>query len=292
MRISIIGAGRVGRALGRLLHQADNVIVDVVCRSHRSAAAAARFIGAGNPQARDRARLSATDLILISTPDDNISNAVGLIADQRSRTGASVVLHTSGALDRTVLSALSDSGMSIGSCHPLQTFASASNAFALVRSTYFCLEGDQQAVRAARRLVRDVGARYFEIEAGEKATYHAAAVLASGGVVSLLSIACDLMVRSGLSEIKARRVLEPLVAGTIANIRATGHARALTGPVRRGDAGTVERNTMALAAIDQRWERLYRLLGQRALELAEQAGADRRQLAAVRRLLDYDPSSG
>jgi len=218
-------------------------------------------------------------LILICTQDDRIPNAIELVrrhasswagnhqGAHRDRRAPVAVLHVSGALSSRVLAPLKPLGFVIGSCHPLQTFESASRAAASIKRSYFCIEGDRRAVRIARRLVRDVGGRFFEIPEEQKELYHAAAVLASGGLAALLSISLEILGRCGLGEKEARRVLLPLVERTIANIEAVGPARAMTGPVRRGDLGTIRRNTRALAGVQPDWARIYKLLAQRSISL-------------------------
>jgi predicted short-subunit dehydrogenase-like oxidoreductase (DUF2520 family) len=268
-----------------MAREAGYDITDVVCRSRRSAVSAVRFIGAGKAQEAARARLSAADLLLITTPDDKIKDAVELVLNTAPKAGRKVALHTSGALASDALGLLPAHGFSIGSCHPLQAFESPARAIIHARASYFCIEGEARAVRAARRLVRQIGARYFEISTEMKSLYHAAAVMASGGVVALVSISLEMLARCGLTEAESKKVLLPLVEGTIANVRAIGPARALTGPVRRGDRGTVERNMKALAGIDSTWLELYRLLAARSMTLAEEAGLDERSLAQLRGLL-------
>jgi predicted short-subunit dehydrogenase-like oxidoreductase (DUF2520 family) len=260
LRISIIGAGRVGKTLGRLVREAGYEVGDVICRSRGSARRAARFIGAGRAQPFDGARLLPVDLLLISTPDDQIDQAVSLLQSNGDELKGAVVLHTSGALSSEALSPLADWRMSAGSCHPLQTFAVPARALALVRRSYFCIEGHPRAVRAARRLVRSIGARHFEVPTNMKPLYHAAAVLASGGVVSLLSVSLEALAHCGLDEKQSRKILLPLVEGTVENVREVGPVRALTGPVQRGDRKTIERNMEALARIDERWLQIYRSL--------------------------------
>jgi predicted short-subunit dehydrogenase-like oxidoreductase (DUF2520 family) len=268
-----------------MAREAGYDITDVVCRSRRSALAAVRFIGAGNAQGYARARLSAADLILITTPDDRINDAVELVSRNASRIEGCVALHTSGALTSEALSRLIPHGFSVASCHPLQTFESPARALSRAQSSYFCIEGEPEAVRAARKLVRRIGARYFEIPTEMKSLYHAAAVMASGGVVALLSISLDLLARCGLSEAESNKVLLPLVEGTVANVRAIGPARALTGPVRRGDAGTVKRNMKALASIDSNWLEIYRLLAARSLALAKESGMEEGPLKELLRIV-------
>lgn len=285
MKISIIGAGRVGQTLGRLARQAGYEVGEIVCRERRSALAASRFIGAGNPQAARRAQLSPSDLILISTQDDHIPDAIEIIERSSAALSRSVALHTSGALSSDVLRPLAARGLAVGSCHPLQTFESPTRALALIDKTYFCIEGEPRALRAARKFVRAIGARQFEIATDRKALYHAAAVMASGGVVALVSKSLEMLRQCGLSDAESRKVLLPLVEGTVANVRALGSALALTGPVRRGDVGTVARNIEAVSRFDSEWVEAYILLAEQAATLAESAGADKKKLAELRRLL-------
>jgi predicted short-subunit dehydrogenase-like oxidoreductase (DUF2520 family) len=289
LRITIIGAGRVGQTLGRLASQSGYDIGEVVCRSHRSAKAAARFIAAGNPQSARRARLSPADIILIATPDDHIKDAVKLITAAAQNFRRAVVLHVSGAVSSEILSPLVRLGFATGSCHPLQAFESPQSAVAKIQASYFCIEGAPRAVRAARQLVGRIGASHFEIATAMKSLYHAAAVMASGGVTALVSISIEMLSRCGLSDGEAARVLLPLVEGTIANVRAVGTARALTGPVRRGDAGTVERNMKALNETEQDWVDAYRLLSRRSIILAERAGTDKQALKKLQRILSVEP---
>jgi len=278
LRISIIGAGRVGRAIGRAAYLAGNEIGDVVCTSLSSAIAATRFIGAGTARESRDAALEPANLILISTQDDRIGMAVELVKRaaglanhpgwlESKRRYPVTVLHTSGALSSEVLRSLKPWGFVTGSCHPLQTFESARRSLATIKRSYFCIEGEPAAVRAARRLVRGIGGRFFEIPTAQKELYHAGAVLASGGLAALLSISLEILGRCGLSEEAAKRILFPLIEGTMANIQAVGPARAMTGPVRRGDEGTIKRNTRALSSVDQDWARIYKLLAKRSFTL-------------------------
>jgi len=285
LKISIIGAGRVGQTLGHLARKRGHRIGEVVCRSQKSARAAVKFIGAGTAQSVSRAQLSPADVIMISTPDDAVEEAVKLIAEQNANIKGTSVFHTSGAKSSSVLDALSQTGMSAASCHPLQTFQSAARAVTLISKTWFCIEGEPRATRAARRLVRDIGARYFEIDTAMKSLYHAAAVMASGGVTALLSISLEMLERTGLSKSQAKKALLPLTEATVANVRDVGPALALTGPVRRGDMGTVDLNMKATGDLDSQWLEIYRLLALRSLALANQAGADEQAIARLHSLL-------
>ena len=118
LKLSIIGAGRVGQTLGRLGLEAGYDIADVACRSRRSARIATAFIGAGTPQAASSGQLQAANVIFIATPDDRIGEAVQWIMDNARGIGRAVVLHTSGAVSSAALATLRESNFAVGSCHP------------------------------------------------------------------------------------------------------------------------------------------------------------------------------
>jgi predicted short-subunit dehydrogenase-like oxidoreductase (DUF2520 family) len=300
LRFTIIGGGRVGQALGRSAHRAGYEIGAIICRSRSSAEKAVRFIGAGVPQTVAKAKFSSADLLLVSTPDDRIGEAALAIChsyEESDRNTSSVtstkpfptarpvVLHTSGALSSDVLEPLRRRGFSTGSCHPLQTFEDPARAMRLISKSFFCVEGDRRAVTTARKLVRDIGGSSFQVPTEMKGLYHAAAVLASGGVVALLSICLEALAECGLPPGQALAVLTPLVEGTVDNVRELGPAAALTGPVRRGDVSTIRKNLDALARADCQWAELYRHLAQRSVLLAEQVGGPTENLSGIRAVL-------
>src|SRR5215470_11338526 len=154
--LALVGAGRVGRALGRRLHELGWKIGVVVTRSEASARRAVRFIGAGKPHGGLTRNLLASQVILIAAPDDAISG----IARDLARMGGEelrgkVALHTSGAQDSRTLAPLKEYGAAIGSMHPLQTFS----GFGVpdMEGKVFAVEGDAVAVKMARQIARALG---------------------------------------------------------------------------------------------------------------------------------------
>jgi predicted short-subunit dehydrogenase-like oxidoreductase (DUF2520 family) len=272
--VAIVGAGRVGRALGRLLAGAGYEISEVVARRARSAREAVAFVGAGRASSISALGRVDADVVIVATPDDEIARAAAALAALPGSFEGRVALHTSGSRGGAEeLGALKARGARVGSMHPLQSFSTAELGVERVRGSVFAVEGDPEAVRAARRIARDVGGRPVRLRAGAKALYHAAAVLASGGVTALLDMSLEAMRSAGLGEEEALAAALPLVRGTLANVEAEGAARALTGPHARGDEGTVARNRAALAALDPRTAEVYDLLGDRARELARRRGS-------------------
>jgi len=232
-------------------------------------------------------RLPPSGLLLITTPDDAISETAARLAlEIKERASGRVALHTSGALSSDELRSLREAGFSTGSLHPLVAVSEARAGALSLSRAFFCIEGERRAVSLARRIVRDLGARSFSVSRESKALYHGAAVTASGHMVALFDIATEMLTRCGLGEGEARAILIPLVESTLVNLNEQKPARALTGTFARADVETVRRH---LSAIRQEGMSdalaAYTLLGKRSLRLAQQRGADADSLEAILKLL-------
>lgn len=311
--VSIIGAGRVGTALGLALKAAGYRIELVVTKHASTARRAERLIGRGTLGLSARqlsrasrsqlARLNRSALILIATPDDMIAavadQLAGIFRSSPDRSGSKkagsqkeplpgirVAMHTSGALSSRVLQPLQRARCATGSIHPLVSISDSLYGAELLTQAYFSLEGDSKSRRVGRSLVRDLGGRSFTIQAGAKALYHAAALTASPNMVALFDIALEMLGRCGLSQSRARQVLLPLVESTLANLSTQDPRHALTGTFKRGDFATVRKHIAAMES-----ERLqdaitaYILLGRRSLLLAGNRSANHRGFDQIARLL-------
>ena len=243
--LAIVGAGRVGRALGRRLRELGWKIGVVVTRSEASSRRAVRFIGAGKPHGGLTRNVLVSSVILIATPDD----AVPAAARELARMGGEelrgkVVLHTSGAQDSRALAPLKEFGASVGSMHPLQTFSGV--GVPDLAGKVFAVEGDVIGVRAARQIARALGGSPVQIAAGKKVLYHAAAALAAGHVLALVEEATQLLVSLGIKRSEATRALLPLTRQVLDNFERVGPRAAWTGPLARGDYRIVESHLRAL----------------------------------------------
>lgn len=243
--LAIVGAGRVGRALGRRLKELGWKIGVVVTRSEASSRRAVRFIGTGKPHGGLTRHILLSQVILIATPDD----AVSAIACELARMGGEelrgrVVLHTSGAQDSRALAPLKESGASVGSMHPLQTFSGV--GMPELAGRMFAVEGDLVAVRAARQIARALGGSPVQIGVGKKVLYHAAAVLAAGHVLALVEAATQLLISLGMKRSEATRGLVSLTRQVLDNFQRVGPRAAWTGPLARGDYKIVESHLRAL----------------------------------------------
>lgn len=286
--VSIIGAGRLGTALARALSTVRDYRVEaVVTRKSRPANLPA---GTSKLTLRQLDKLPSSELLLITTPDDQINAAAQTLAQifqHRPLEKARVALHASGALSSAMLDSLRAANCAIGSLHPLVAVSDgAAGAHALFGARY-CIEGDAAARRAARRLVRALNGESLTIKTEQKALYHAAAVMSAGHLVALLDAAIEMLMACGLSERRARRLLLSLAASALHNLHGQPAAQALTGPFVRADYDVVRRHLAALHLFgDRNASDIYLALGQRELQLAARRRVAQSKLNMIARELD------
>jgi predicted short-subunit dehydrogenase-like oxidoreductase (DUF2520 family) len=257
--LAIIGAGRVGRALGRRLREQGWKIGAVVTRGEASARRAVRFIGAGRACAGMTWQILASPVILIATPDDKIA----VVAQELARIGekdlrGKVVLHTSGAMESGVLGALQGCGAAVGSMHPLQSFSGVS--VPSMEGKVFTIEGEPRAVRIARRIARALGGSPVRIAGSKKLLYHAAAAMAAGHVLAVEEAATQLLLSLGMKRSEAVRALLPLTRQVLENFERLGPQAAWTGPLSRGDFQVVRAHLDALKESPKEFARAYEAL--------------------------------
>jgi predicted short-subunit dehydrogenase-like oxidoreductase (DUF2520 family) len=267
--LAIIGAGRVGRALGRRLREAGWKIGAVVTRSEVSARRAVRFIGAGKSCAGMTRQVLASHVILIATPDDEIA----VVARELARIGEEelrgrVILHTSGAMDSGVLDSARRKGATVGSMHPLQSFSGV--AVPSLEARVFTIEGETQAVRVARRMARALGGSPVRIAGNKKLLYHAAAAMASGHVLAMEEAATQLLVSLGMKRSEAVRALLPLTRQVLENFERLGPRTAWTGPLSRGDYKVVRAHLDVLRESPMEFAQAYEALSCLAARLFAQ----------------------
>lgn len=270
--LAIIGAGRVGRALGRRLREEGWRIGAVVARSEASARRAVRFIGAGQAHAAAVRSILASQVVLIAVPDDEIAS----VAAELSRIGGEelqgrVVLHTSGALDSRVLDPVRECGANVGSMHPLQTFT-GKNVPSL-EGRVFAVEGDTRAMRVAQQIARSLGASPARIEGEKKVLYHAAAAIAAGHVLAVEEAATQLLISLGMVRREAVRALLPLTRQVLENFERLGARAAWTGPLSRGDYKTVAAHLHALRDSPEEIAAAYEVLNRLAARVLAQDAA-------------------
>jgi len=254
--LNIIGAGHVGRVLGRLL-QADGglAVQDVVARSDDSARKAAAFIGGGRPLA-GVAGIRPAAIYMLSVTDDQIEPACAALAAAVPLAGA-VVFHCSGALASDRLQAARAAGAHVASVHPIRSFADTQAVAAHFSGTFCGIEGDPEALARLTPALQAIGGRPVPIDPAAKTVYHAAAVFASNYLVTVLDAALRAYQAAGIPEPVARELARPLALESMENVFRLGAAPALSGPIARGDMATVARQQAAVTAWDAATGTLY-----------------------------------
>lgn len=243
MRIGVIGPGRVGTALARLLADRGYDVSSVSGKTPAHAASlAARLPSceATNPQTV----ADTCDLVFVTTPDVSITS----VADALSWRRGQGVVHCSGALPAAALAAVERHGALPGAFHPLQTLPDAHAAYANLPGSFIGIEAKEPLLGQLTRIAEALDCTWGFVTATARPTYHAAAVLVSNYTVALVHAAVELWQAIGESEQDALQALLPLLEGTARNLGRIGPKNALTGPLARGDWTTVQQN---LAAIDE-----------------------------------------
>ena len=272
MKVTIVGAGILGTSLGVLLHKAGYEIVAVCSRHMRSAQLAAGTIGQGQVVGDPGLAALGADLVLLCVPDRVIPSVSIQVASGGALRRGAIVAHCAGGLPARVLAGVSAAGAHRGSLHPLQSFASVETALRMLRETFFFLEGDAEAVEVLRSLVIAIDGRPVTLDGAQKSVYHAGACAASNFLVALAEYARNLLIKAGVPPDVALPALLPLMEGTLANLKEVGLPDALTGPIARGDLGTVRNHIRSLRDLPGNTIRLYRELGRRTVQVAVRKG--------------------
>jgi predicted short-subunit dehydrogenase-like oxidoreductase (DUF2520 family) len=262
--IGFIGAGTTGTALAVRLAQRDYPVAAVSSRSLTSAETlAARISGCkvcnGAQEVADIA-----GLVFITTPDDTISK----VAAEVKWHDAQNVVHCSGAHSVDILEPAKRSGANTGCFHPLQTFASVDHAIDNIPGSTFAIEAEGPLASMLKEMATSLEGDWVTLKAGDKVLYHAAAVFACNYLVTLVKLATDLWQTFEVPPAQATKALMPLLRGTLSNIENVGLPNCLTGPIARGDLGTISRHLESLSKQAPSLLDIYKELGRQTIPIA------------------------
>jgi predicted short-subunit dehydrogenase-like oxidoreductase (DUF2520 family) len=263
VKLGFIGAGTVGSALATRLSSKGYQVVAVSSRGQTSVRNLARSI---NCRAFDNNQdvADAAELVFITTPDDVIA---AVTSEIQWYPGQSVV-HCSGADSIQILEPAMKLGVQVGVIHPLQTFASAKQAIENMPGSTFVLEADEPLLTTLKEMATALDGHWIELEAKDKVIYHAAAVITCNYLVTLVKLATDLWQTFNVPTQQATQALLPLIRGTIHNIETVGIPQCLTGPIARGDTGTIKKHLEALQKVTPAILPTYRELGLQTIPIA------------------------
>jgi predicted short-subunit dehydrogenase-like oxidoreductase (DUF2520 family) len=163
-------------------------------------------------------------------------------------------------------------GAHVGSFHPLQTFASIQKAIENIPGSTFALEGEGNLLDILKKMAEDLEGHWIKLNSGDKAAYHAAAVMTCNYMVTLVKMSTDLWQGFGISKEQALQALLPLLKGTVNNLENLGIPAALTGPIARGDMGTVQIHLNALKHTSPEMIPAYCELGLQTVPIALSKG--------------------
>ncbi len=244
--IVIVGPGRVGQALGKLLRRAGVPILFVAARRLEAAKKAVRFIGGGHPILMDGEKIAQASVVLLTTTDAALRPVARSLSRAHRDWSGKVVLHTCGSLPATVLAPLRRRGAAVGSLHPFQTTPSPAAGVRSMVKSFWGIEGDPAARRVAERWAKRLHGISFPIRSSGKVLYHLAAQLTCPAVVTLMERAARLLKQVGVPARIARPMLAKFVTEAVRNFAELGEGRALTGPVVRRDWTIVRKHLAAM----------------------------------------------
>jgi predicted short-subunit dehydrogenase-like oxidoreductase (DUF2520 family) len=266
VNVFIFGAGKVGRALARGLAGLEEAGVRVTLRPARK----------GVPTARIEA-----DVVILALRDKQLATVAADLAASGVLPRKAVVLHNAGALPAEALAPLRGVCAGIAQMHPMISFASKS-AFPTLTRGHVHVKGSPKAEARGRSLARKLGMTPRTFTHLDTVGYHAAAGLVANGAAALAAVGAELLVASGVPRRETSKMLGPLLRSVADNVERLGFPDALTGPVRRGDAGAIERQIALLADRAPDALGLYIASGLAQLPLAARIGdAPKDQIEAV-----------
>ena len=263
VKLGFIGAGTVGSALALRLSSKGYQVVAVSSRGQTSARNLAQLITCrafdNNQDVAD-----AAELVFITTPDDVIATVASEVQWHPEQN----VVHCSGADSTQILEPAKKLGAQVGVIHPLQTFASAKEAIENMPGSTFALEAEEPLLTTLKEMATALEGYWIELEAKDRVVYHAAAVIACNYLVALVKLATDLWQTFNIPTPQATQALLPLIRGTIHNIETVGIPQCLTGPIARGDTGTIKKHLEALQKVAPAILPTYRELGLQTIPIA------------------------
>ena len=288
LRVGIIGAGRVGAVLGAALVAAGHDVVAAAGLSAASAERAARLLP-GVPLLPADEVVAASDLVVLAVPDDILAGLVAGLAETGAWRPGQLLFHTSGAHGLAVLGPAERAGLLPLALHPAMTFSGGPEDLHRVAGAPFGVTSRPEHRAVAETLVLEMGGEPFWVDEPDRGLYHAALVTGANHLVTLVAEAADLLRTAGVTD--PARVLTPLLAAALDNGLRRGD-RGLTGPVSRGDVGTVAAHLQTLTDRAPSSVEAYVALAKRSTERQLAAGRlKRHEGAPLLELLSGDPEA-
>ncbi|HUJ61489.1 MAG TPA: Rossmann-like and DUF2520 domain-containing protein [Kofleriaceae bacterium] len=286
----VVGAGPVATALAGAMRLGGVPVLGLWARRPQPARHAGSIAGVAAFSSAPPDVLLEAEVVILAVRDQFIHDVATMLVGTGLVNKRHVLLHCAGAVSaEEVLGGIAPKVGGIGTLHPLSAIADAKLAMRALKGTVFGVEGDEIGRATASKLVAALGGIVLALDSSQMAAYHCAAALASNYLVATIDAAAEVLAGAGVSAAQAAQALVPLGEGALRNVAAKGTTDGLTGPVRRGDAATVQRHLEALRGKPDLAE-IYRALARRAVEIAGRIDGpeapDRAGLDAIRTLLE------
>lgn len=278
MKIGFIGAGKVGQSLAILLRAQGYTLAGLYTRQVN-----VQHLDQRLSQVKlysDLAKfIEDSDVIGITVPDDQIDKVVNEIASLQLEVTHKYFFHTSGAHSIESMKLL---GNRIFSLHPLMAFPNVVDDINRFNDIYFGIENLSAFIETG---LDQVITHYIEIQSDQKAKYHAAAAIVSNYLVAVIDFGLNQLMELGIEPNEAQKALWPLIMNTIENVNQLGTKAALTGPIVRGDMGTIGAHISAMNKADLQ---LYRSIGRYTLHMTNHQESIQKELENLLEEDDYD----
>ncbi len=270
---ALIGPGRVGCAISKRLYQAGYPITAVVSRQKQRAIEACTYIGCSTKLASIQYTCAeTTQIILLAVPDDSIESVAHVLQTKGKTQKQTALVHFSGLHSADIMSH-DKSTRPLLSLHPLLPFPDSQTAFNNLKQCPCALEGNgEEALILGKQLTTAIGGAPFTLNQNTKVLYHAAACIASNYLVTLAASARDLLVKCGMKPGQATPLLQPLMQASLNNAINLGPEQGLSGPIVRGDIGTVMQHLQALKDDAPELLQSYLSMGQLTADVSEKSG--------------------
>ncbi|HKO87155.1 MAG TPA: DUF2520 domain-containing protein [Burkholderiales bacterium] len=281
-RIGFIGTGRVAQALAVGLDKAGWSVAAVSNRNFAPASRLAAQLTGCIAHADAQAVADGADLVFLTVPDDAIE---GIAQSLRWRRGVALV-HCSGATGLTVLQSAASQGAAIGAFHPLQGFSDAQIALRTLPGCAAAIEAAEPLYTKLKEIAAVLGMRPFALPENARALYHLSGSYAASFLAVLLHEAANIWQSFGIPRKEALAALSMLAQGSLTSIAQQGPVQALTGPISRGDAGTLALHLQSLRDEKPESLPLYVLLAEHSIEMAQQRGVPEEAIERMRITLE------
>lgn len=269
--VSIIGIGALGKTLAYALDLQGYKIYSLFNRTVSKAELLGDELNAKVTGEFPETADELGELVFIPVADDAIASIVDRLVSQLWDLSSKTVSHCSGNENSAILEPLIEAGAEVAAFHPLQTFNPNSDPN-IFRDIYISLEGQEGAVDQLELVVKRLGANPLHVTPKAKSYLHAAAVVASNYLITLMQLAGDIAEMGGIDHQDARKALQPLVRTTVENATAEDLSGVLSGPIARGDLNTIQKH-LGLLEQNEHLGSLYKVLGLETVELAGQKGS-------------------